>query len=104
VAAEGYRRTREVLLDRLPALGWAGVAPVDGAFYLYADISATGVDSATWCARLLAEAGVALTPGTDFDPVEGHRYIRLSFASPPDVVAAALERIAAWQERRSGDQ
>jgi aspartate/methionine/tyrosine aminotransferase len=104
VAAEGYRRTREVLLDRLPALGWAGVAPVDGAFYLYADISATGVHSPTWCARLLAEAGVALTPGTDFDPVEGHRYIRLSFASPPDVVAAALERIAAWQDRRSGDQ
>jgi len=51
----------------------------------------------TWCARLLDEAGVALTPGTDFDPVDGHRYVRLSFASSPAVVAEAVDRIVAWQ-------
>ena len=51
----------------------------------------------TWCARLLAEAGVALTPGTDFDPVDGGDWVRLSFASGPDVLGEAIERIVAWQ-------
>jgi aspartate/methionine/tyrosine aminotransferase len=93
----GYAATRAMLLARLPELGWAHVAPADGAFYLYADISASGLDSATWCARLLDEAGVALTPGDDFDPVDGHRFVRLSFASPIAVVAEAVDRIVAWQ-------
>jgi aspartate/methionine/tyrosine aminotransferase len=93
----GYAATRAMLLGRLPELGWAHVAPADGAFYLYADISASGLDSATWCARLLDEAGVALTPGDDFDPVDGHRFVRLSFASPIAVVAEAVDRIVAWQ-------
>ena len=55
------------------------------------------MDSVTWCARLLDEAGVALTPGTDFDLVDGHRYVRLSFASPVEVVREAVDRIIAWQ-------
>ncbi len=92
-----YAAARDLLLHRLPELGWAGTAPADGAFYLYADISSSGVDSVTWCARLLDEAGVALTPGTDFDPVDGHRYVRLSFASGPELVDDAVERILAWQ-------
>lgn len=92
-----YRDARDLLLARLPELGWTDVAPADGAFYLYADISGHGLDSPTWCARLLAEAGVALTPGTDFDPVAGTRFVRLSFASSAAVVGAAIDRIVAWQ-------
>jgi aspartate/methionine/tyrosine aminotransferase len=94
----GYAAARDLLLERLPDLGWTRVAPADGAFYLYADVSASGLDSVTWCARLLDEAGVALTPGTDFDPVDGHRSVRLSFASPVDVVREAVDRIIRWQE------
>ncbi len=93
----GYAASRDLLMARLPELGWTHVAPADGAFYLYADVSASGMDSVTWCERLLDEAGVALTPGTDFDPVEGHRYVRLSFASPMEVVREAVDRIIAWQ-------
>lgn len=92
-----YAAAREHLLARLPELGWSRIAPADGAFYLYADISASGLDSITWCARLLDEAGVALTPGTDFDPVDGHRWVRLSFASSVEVVSRAVDRIVAWQ-------
>jgi aspartate/methionine/tyrosine aminotransferase len=92
-----YAAARELLLARLPELGWARTAPADGAFYLYADISASGLDSVTWCARLLDEAGVALTPGTDFDRVDGQDWVRLSFASSVDVVAEAVDRIVAWQ-------
>ncbi|MBI4942708.1 MAG: aminotransferase class I/II-fold pyridoxal phosphate-dependent enzyme [Actinobacteria bacterium] len=93
----GYAGSRQLVLDRLPGLGWHRAAPADGAFYVYADVSASGLDSVTWCARLLDEAGVALTPGTDFDGVDGRDWVRLSFAPAPDVVAEALERIAAWQ-------
>ncbi len=92
-----YAAARELLLARLPELGWDRVAPADGAFYLYADISASGLDSREWCARLLAEADVALTPGTDFDPVAGHDWVRLSFASDVGVIGAAVDRIVAWQ-------
>ncbi|KQT01934.1 pyridoxal phosphate-dependent aminotransferase [Cellulomonas sp. Leaf395] len=94
---ERYAVARDHLLARLPELGWSRVAPADGAFYLYGDISASGLDSITWCARLLDEAGVALTPGTDFDPVDGASWVRLSFASSVDVVREAVDRIVAWQ-------
>ncbi|KQR11690.1 aminotransferase class I/II-fold pyridoxal phosphate-dependent enzyme [Cellulomonas sp. Leaf334] len=94
---ERYAAAREHLLARLPELGWSRIAPADGAFYLYGDISASGLDSITWCARLLDEAGVALTPGTDFDPVDGHHWVRLSFASSVAVVREAVDRIVAWQ-------
>jgi aspartate/methionine/tyrosine aminotransferase len=100
----GYAAARQLLLARLPELGWTHIAPADGAFYLYADVSGTvgaGLDSATWCARLLDEAGVALTPGTDFDPIEGHRYVRLSFASSADVIGRAVDRIISWQAGRT---
>ena len=100
-AAQGnvtqYAAARSLLLDRLPELGWTRVAPTDGAFYLYADVSLSGLDSVTWCARLLAETGVALTPGTDFDAVDGRNWVRLSFASSVEVVREAVDRIVAWQ-------
>ncbi|KGM09920.1 aspartate aminotransferase, partial [Cellulomonas bogoriensis 69B4 = DSM 16987] len=92
-----YAESRRLVLDRLDDLGWRRTAPPDGAFYLYGDVSATGLDSVTWCARLLAEADVALTPGTDFDAVDGHSWVRLSFAAPTPVVAEATDRIVAWQ-------
>ena len=92
-----YAGSRRLVLDRLDDLGWARVAPAEGAFYVYADISPTGLDSATWCARLLAEAGVAMTPGIDFDRVAGRHWVRLSFAAGPQVVAEALDRTVAWQ-------
>ncbi len=98
----GFTASRDLLLARMPELGWTDVAPADGAFYLYADVSASGIDSVTWCARLLDEAGVALTPGTDFDPVDGHRTVRLSFAAGIDVVRDATDRIVAWQETLTG--
>jgi aspartate/methionine/tyrosine aminotransferase len=92
-----YAASRRTVLDRLPDLGWSRVAPADGAFYVYADVSGDGMDSRTWCARLLDEAGVALTPGTDFDGVAGHDWVRLSFASAPEVVAEAVDRVVAWR-------
>jgi aspartate/methionine/tyrosine aminotransferase len=98
----GLAASRDLVLARMPELGWTDVAPADGAFYLYADVSASGLDSITWCARLLDEAGVALTPGTDFDPVDGHRTVRLSFAAGIDVVREAVDRIIAWQQTLTG--
>ncbi|MCU1431351.1 MAG: aminotransferase [Actinotalea sp.] len=96
-----YAASRALLLARLPELGWT-VAPPDGAFYLYADITASGLDAVTWCARLLDEAGVAMTPGTDFDTVAGDHWVRLSFASPVEVIDEAVDRIVAWQARLAG--
>ena len=99
---EQYRESRRLVLDRLDDLGWGPVAPADGAFYVYADVSRFGLDSVTWCEQLLAETGVALTPGTDFDGVRGHDWVRLSFAAAPEVVAEAVDRIVAWQGTLGG--
>ncbi|WP_265522404.1 pyridoxal phosphate-dependent aminotransferase [Oerskovia flava] len=92
-----YAASRELVLNRLDDLGWTQTAPADGAFYVYADVSASGLDSVTWCERVLAEAGVALTPGTDFDDVHGHDWVRLSFAADPTLVAQAVERLVTWR-------
>jgi aspartate/methionine/tyrosine aminotransferase len=92
-----YAESRRLVLDRLDDLGWSRTAPADGAFYVYADVSGSGLDSVTYCARLLAEADVALTPGTDFDRVGGRDWLRLSVSPAPEVVARALDRIGAWR-------
>ncbi len=92
-----YAETRAFILSRLDDLGWNTIAPADGAFYIYANIAHFGLDAVTYCERLLEEAGVALTPGTDFDPARGHDWVRLSFAVSLDVVKQAIDRIAAWQ-------
>ena len=76
---------------RLPPL-----APADGAFYLYADVSRLTNDSEDFCRRLLAETGVAITPGIDFDPGRGRAWLRLSYAGDPAVVAEAAGRIRRW--------
>ncbi|CAN0522219.1 unnamed protein product, partial [Laminaria digitata] len=75
-----YRRNRDLLLEALPRGGITEMAPADGAFYIFANVSRFTNDSMDFCARLLAETGVAVTPGVDFDTEEGHAYIRISFA------------------------
>lgn len=100
-AAAGYRAHRELLLERLPALGWGATAPADGAFYLYADVAdrireAGDRDAVAWCARLLDQTGVALTPGADFDAVDGVGWVRLSYATDTATLRAGLERLSAW--------
>ena len=84
------------LADALPALGLARIAPPDGAFYIYADISHLTNDSLGFCQRLLRETGVATAPGIDFDPVDGHRFIRFSFAVSTDRVEDAIARMVPW--------
>jgi aspartate/methionine/tyrosine aminotransferase len=102
---DGYRSNRAALLKRLPAAGLDRLAPVDGAFYLYADVTELTDDSAAWCEQLLAATGVALTPGADFDSVDGHRFVRLAFAGTHERVVAGADRIAAWlRGRRCGSR
>ena len=91
-----YARNRDLLLAALPALGLRRIAPPDGAFYIYADIGHLTDDSMDFCMRLLLDTGVATAPGVDFDPVDGHRFMRFSFAVSTDRVEEALRRIAPW--------
>jgi aspartate/methionine/tyrosine aminotransferase len=93
---ETYRRNRTLLLDALPSLGLDQIAPPDGAFYIYASIAHLTDDSLAFCKRMLLETGVAAAPGIDFDPVEGHRFIRLSFAVSTTLVEQAIDRLRNW--------
>ena len=94
-----YARNRELLLARLPELGITGFAPPDGAFYVWCDVTHLTDDSREWCAALLAETGVALAPGIDFDPVEGHTKVRLSFCGETAELATALDRLEEYLQR-----
>ncbi|MFM1960708.1 MAG: hypothetical protein RL588_2225 [Pseudomonadota bacterium] len=99
-----YRRNRALILEALPRLGLATIAPPDGAFYIYADVGHLTDDSLDFCERLLRDTGVAIAPGVDFDPVEGRRFIRISFAVSTDLVREGVERLVPWfaaQPRRS---
>ena len=96
-----YARNRALLLDALPAMGLRRIAPPDGAFYVYADIGhlvsgAPGDDSLALCERLLRETGVCTAPGIDFDPVDGQRFMRFSFAVSTPLVEAAIARLVPW--------
>lgn len=91
-----YAHNRSVLLDALPAMGLDRIAPPDGAFYLWADVGHLTDDSMAFCTRLLRETGVALAPGVDFDPVDGHRFIRISFAPDTARIEEALHRLVPW--------
>ncbi|WP_096700964.1 aminotransferase class I/II-fold pyridoxal phosphate-dependent enzyme [Magnetospirillum sp. 15-1] len=92
-----YRANRDILLAELPGAGFDRLAPSDGAFYLYADVSELTNDSAEFCARMLAETGVACTPGIDFDPLEGTRTLRFSYAGSAAHMAEAAKRLKAWR-------
>ena len=88
-----YAANRDILLARLPELGITSFAPPDGAFYAWCDIGHLTDDSQAWCADVLAATGVALTPGIDFDPVEGHRFMRLSFCGTAEEIADGIDRL-----------
>lgn len=90
---ERYARNRTLLLERLPRLGITGFAPPDGAFYFWCDVTHLTADSQRWCAELLADTGIALAPGVDFDPVNGHTKVRLSFCGETAELATALDRL-----------
>ncbi|MBM3532065.1 MAG: pyridoxal phosphate-dependent aminotransferase [Alphaproteobacteria bacterium] len=94
-----YAANRAVLLESLPKAGLDRFAPPDGAFYLYVDIGHVTNDSADFCKRVLAEIGVAITPGIDFDPSRGSRTLRISFAGSTETMAEAARRLGAWLKR-----
>jgi aspartate/methionine/tyrosine aminotransferase len=91
-----YRANRDLLINALDAGGLTHFAPAEGAFYLYVDISRVTRDSEGFCQRLLAETGVAVTPGVDFDPVNGGGWVRFSFAGSTDEVREAARRLTEW--------
>jgi aspartate/methionine/tyrosine aminotransferase len=91
-----YRANRDLLIRSLSNIGLTRFAPAEGAFYLYVDISSLTCDSVDFCRRLLAETGVAITPGLDFDPLHGGGWVRLSFAGATDDVAEAARRLTNW--------
>jgi aspartate/methionine/tyrosine aminotransferase len=91
-----YARNRAMLLDELPRLGIADMHPVDGAFYVYADVARFTNDAVAFSKRMLEEAGVAATPGADFDAEEGAHYLRFSFAGSEDDCREAVRRLRGW--------
>lgn len=95
-----YARNRDLLLDAMPQLGLQRIAPPDGAFYIYADIGHLTDDSLAFCKRLLRDTGVATAPGLDFDPVDGHRFIRFSFAVATPLIEQAIARMIPWFQQQ----
>ena len=96
-----YARNREILLARLPEIGFTRFAPADGAFYIYADVSALTDNAQVFCKAMLNEAGVAATPGVDFDPENGHRFVRFSFAGSTADMEEACVRLKDWRSRNA---
>jgi aspartate/methionine/tyrosine aminotransferase len=92
----GYQENRRILIEGLPRAGLTKFLPADGAFYLYADVSDFTSDSFKFAGEMLEKAGVAATPGVDFDPVHGHKFIRFSYARSVDEMREAVARIARW--------
>ncbi|MGC1559343.1 MAG: aminotransferase class I/II-fold pyridoxal phosphate-dependent enzyme [Bradyrhizobium sp.] len=92
----GYEENRRILIEGLPRAGLTKFLPADGAFYLYADVSDFTSDSFKFAGEMLEKAHVAATPGIDFDPLHGHRFIRFSYARSASEMHEAVERIARW--------
>lgn len=91
-----YRRNRELMIKGLPEAGFGNIAPPDGAFYVYADVSDLTDDSRVFAAEILEKAGVAVTPGLDFDPVRGHQTLRFSYARSTLDIEEGLSRLKAF--------
>ena len=91
-----YGTNRGLLLNGLRGIGIDRLAPTDGAFYVYADVSHLTTDSLAFCSKLLADTGVAIAPGVDFDTVRGGANVRLSFAGPTGDIEEAVRRIGSW--------
>jgi aspartate/methionine/tyrosine aminotransferase len=99
-----YRTNRDRLIGLLGAAGLTRFAPAEGAFYLYVDISSLTLDSEEFCRQLLTQTGVAVTPGLDFDPVNGGAWVRFSFAGSTESVTEAAHRLRHWLgEKRQND-
>ena len=97
-----YEANRLVLLEGLPKAGLERILPVDGAFYLYADVSRFCSDSFAFAKQMLEEAHVAATPGIDFDPVNGSRFVRFCYAGATADMHEAVARISRWLAGRTG--
>jgi aspartate/methionine/tyrosine aminotransferase len=95
-----YARNRALMLEGLPRAGFDNIAPPDGAFYVYADVSALTDDSRAFAAEILERAGVAVTPGLDFDPVRGHTTLRFSYARATADIQEGLARLKTFMEAR----
>ncbi|MBV8787587.1 MAG: pyridoxal phosphate-dependent aminotransferase [Mycobacterium sp.] len=91
-----YATNRALLLEGLRRIGIDRLAPTDGAFYVYADVSELTNDSRAFCSKLLADTGVAIAPGIDFDTERGDSFVRLSFAGPTSDIEEAVKRIGSW--------
>jgi aspartate/methionine/tyrosine aminotransferase len=96
-----YAENRRLMLEALPAMGFERIAPPDGAFYIYADVSRWTDDARGFCAEILDEARVAVTPGLDFDPEEGHRWVRFSYARSTADIREGIARLGAFMVRRA---
>lgn len=95
-----YAENRLLMLEGLPRAGFSRIAPPDGAFYVYADVSDLTNDSRQLAADILSEAGVAVTPGLDFDPARGHATLRFSYAGATADIAEGLERLVRFMANR----
>lgn len=93
-----YAANRDVLMVGLAAAGLTKYAPPDGAFYVYVDVSDYTDDARAFSAQILAEAGVAVTPGLDFDPVEGHKWLRLSYARSTADITEGVARLQKFMD------
>ena len=91
-----YRQNRRILLDHLPRIGLSLAAPMDGAFYAYCDVSRFTNDSMEFARRMIAEINIAATPGLDFDPLDGHRTMRFSYAGKIEEMEEAVQRLEGW--------
>ncbi|CAD0185329.1 Aspartate aminotransferase [Ruegeria sp. THAF57] len=96
-----YRANRALMLEGLPKAGFTNIAPPDGAFYVYADVSDLTDDSRSFAAKILEKAGVAVTPGLDFDPVRGHTTLRFSYARSTADIEEGLLRLQRLMAERS---
>ena len=96
-----YARNRQIVLDGLARAGLATMAPPEGAFYVYADVSAFTDDSLAFASGILAEAGVAVTPGLDFDPEQGHHWLRFSYARSTADIEEGMARLERFFAERS---
>lgn len=95
-----YKRNRALLFEELPKAGFTKIAPPDGAFYIYADVSDLTDDSVALAKQILLEAGVAVTPGVDFDPARGHKYLRFSYARSTEDIIEGIRRLKEWMDSK----
>ena len=95
-----YRANRTLMLEGLPKAGFSRIAPPDGAFYVYADVSDITDDSLALASDILARAGVAVTPGLDFDPLRGLKTLRFSYARSTEDIEEGLARLERYMNAR----